>query len=112
MSVRRATIKVLSITANSIKSRGRLAVEGAAFTGTGRLSSLERPMRSVVAYGLACRGLENSPSEIDECLSNLAMAFDFDDAEALVTAYAGNLVEDACNVRSFDDMIYLKFLTV
>lgn len=97
--VRRATIKVLSVIATSIKSRGRLTVEGAAFTGTGRLASLQRPIRSAVAYVLACRSLDNSPSEIDECLNTLAMASAFGDTEALITAYAGNLVEDACNVR-------------
>lgn len=97
--VRRATIRVLKVIATSIKSRGRLAVEGATFTGTGRLASFERPMRSAVAYVLACRSLEKSPSEIDAFLSNLAMAFDFGDTEALVTACAGHMVEDACNVR-------------
>lgn len=98
--VRRATLKVLSIVATSVKSRGRVAVEGAAFTGTGRLASLDRPIRSAVTYILAYRRLEDSPLEIDECLSNLAMAFDLDDTEALITAYAGHLVEDVCNVRT------------
>lgn len=98
--MRRATLKVLSVVATSVKSRGRVAVEGSAFTVTGRLASLDRPIRSAVAYILAYRGLEDSAFEIDECVSNLAMAFDFDDTEALITAYARHLVEDICNVRT------------
>lgn len=99
-TVRHATIKVLSVITNSIKKCGRLAAEKATFAVTGRLASLERPTRYIIAYLLACRSLEDSPIDVDECFSNLAKAYDFENMEELVNTHAAKLVEGICEVRN------------
>lgn len=82
-----------------MKSHGRQAAVETTFAGTGRLSSVERPVTSAVAYLLACTSLGDSPSEVVECLRSLAKACDFVDEQALVAAQTMKLVEGICEVR-------------
>ncbi len=97
-SVRDATIKVLFVAANSMKGRGRQTAEEAAFADTGRLESMERPIRSALKYLLACRNLTGSPVEVDESLRSLAAASDTGEIEIFVSDHAENLAQTICEV--------------
>lgn len=98
--VRYATIRVFAVIANSMKTHGRQAAVESTFAGTGRLSSMERPVASAVAYLLACKSLGDSPSEVMECFKSLAKACDLIDEQELVAAHATKLVETICEVRN------------
>lgn len=99
-SVRRAAMKVLCVTAISMKGCGRQAAEEATFASTGRLASMERPIISAVVYLLACRSLAESPIEVDKSLREFAAASDLSSIEALVTVHAEKIVESKCAVRN------------
>lgn len=98
--VRLATIKVLFVAANSMKGCGRQVAEEATFASTGRLASMERPIKSAVVYLLACRSLTDSPIDVDKSLRSLASASDMSSMETLVTAHAEQIVEGICAVRT------------
>lgn len=83
-----------------MKGRGRQTAEEAAFSNTGRLASMERPMKSALAYLLACRSLTSSPVDVDKSLRSLAAASDMDSLEVLVSAHAVKLAESMCEVRT------------
>lgn len=98
--VRWATIKVLLAVVSSLENCGRLAAEEAAFAGTGRLGSMERPIQSIIAYLLACRSLGDLPLEINDCFSSFARICGAGDAKAFVNSHARKLVESICEVKS------------
>lgn len=108
-SVRHETVKVLFMAANSMKGRGRQTAEEAAFANTGRLASMERPIRSALKYLLACRGLAASPLEVDESLNSLAAASDTSGIETFVAGQAENLAESICEVRLFSRLLPFSF---
>lgn len=82
-----------------MKGRGRQTAEEAAFANTGRLATMERPIRSALKYLLACRRLTDSPVEVDESLRSLAVASDTSEIEIFVNDHAENLAKTICEVR-------------
>lgn len=101
MEMRGATIKVLLVVATCMSSYGKVAAEGASFAEKGRLTSLERPIRLMIAYLLACSVLGDSPTDIEQCFISLAIGSDVENAEVLVTTYAGKIVEDMSEVQAW-----------
>lgn len=97
--VRCATIGVLRAVADALRGEGRQAVVEATYLGTGRLSSLERPVLASAKYLLVCGRLGDVSSDIDSCWDDLAAVGDAGDAAALVTGHAKKLVESASAVR-------------
>lgn len=87
--------------------RGRQTAEEVAFANTGRLASMARPIKSALAYLLACRSLAISPADVDKSLRSLAAASDVESVESLVSAHAEKLVESVCEVRTHI-MIYFE----
>lgn len=98
--VRDATIKVISVATKSMEGRGRQIAEEVAFANTGRLASMERPIKYALAYLLACTSLSSSPVDVDKSLRSLAAASDMESVEALVIANAEKLTESVCEVRT------------
>lgn len=96
--VRDAAINVIFVATKSMEGRGRQTAEEAAFANTGRLATMERPIKSALAYLLACRSLTKSPVDVDKSLRSLAAASDMDNVEALVSAHAEKLAESICEV--------------
>lgn len=98
-SVRNATIKVLSMVASSVNECGRQVTEERTFVSTGRLASMERPIRSATYFLLACRRLDDSPAEADAVLSKLAAASGISNLEMFIAANAENLAQKISAVR-------------
>lgn len=96
---RDATINVIFVATNSMEGRGRQTAEEGAFANTGRLASMERPIKSALRYLLACRSLTSSPVDVDKGLRSLAAASGMESVEGLVSAHAETLAESICEVR-------------
>lgn len=97
--VRCAVIRVLAATANSMRGQRQQAALEATYLGTGRLTSLKRPIQSTVEYILMCESLGDLPSEAASCLKDLAEAAQASDTEIFVADHAQNLVESISEVR-------------
>lgn len=106
--IRDATINVLFVATSSMEGRGRQIIEGAAFANTGRLASMERPIKSALGYLLACRSLTSSPVDVEKGLWSLAAASDMESVEGLVSAHAEKLAEIMCEVRTHTKVILFE----
>lgn len=103
--IRFATVGVTVELVRAVRSEGKQAALEATFLGTGRLSSLERPLQSIVEYVLVCTNLGDSTPDIDACWTSLVELSGVSNTETLLAYHSRNLVARVCEVKLNAEMV-------